>query len=135
MLIINFRGKEMNLLEARTVISKLKFGLISPNLNEQEQKSYQIWKNAIEDFNLKKLSGKEYLIGELKSRIQVAEFAEKIKYCRKYGHKEGLSHIGSGQSGTKVYANCAHCGMGYDRLLSSKEWANFDKRMHTPMTI
>ena len=125
----------MNLLEARTIISKLKFGLISPNLNEQEQKSYQIWKNAIEDFNLKKLSGKEYLIGELKSRIQVAEFSEKIKYCKKHGHTKGSSHIGSGQSGTKVYTNCAHCGMNYDRPLTQKEWEYNNKIMNTPMII
>jgi len=129
---INFRGKEINKLEAKSLISKLKSGLVFPNLNEQEQKVY---KKIIKFFNAKELSEKEYLIGELKSRIQVAEFSEKIKYCKKHGHTKGSSHIGSGQSGTKVYVNCAHCGMNYDRPLTQKEWENFDKMMNTPMII
>jgi len=132
---IEFRGKEISKLEAKTLIDKLKLGFTSPDLNEQEQKSYVIWKNAMESLNSKKLSEKRYLIGEIKSRIQAAEFAEKIKYCKKYGHTEDWLHICSGQSGTKVYANCARCGMNYERNLSVKEWENFDKMMNTPMSI
>ena len=142
MIKINFRGEEINKLKAKSLISKLGSGLISPNLNEQEQKVYKSLKKAIKYFNslsekqnLKNFEEKEYLIGTLKSRIKLAELEEKIKYCQENGHKEGSSSITSGQSRTQVYAHCTHCGMAYQRNLSTKEWIGFDKMMNTPMTI
>ncbi len=142
MLKINFRSKEISKLEAKILLSKLKSGLISLKLNEQEQKVYKSWKKAIEYFNsLSKkpnkinLSEKEYLIGELNSKIQIAGLGEKIKYCKKQGHVPKSEHISSGQSGTRVYGECKRCGMNYYRHLNSKEWENFHKMMNRPMTI
>ena len=142
MIKINFRDKEISKLEAKTLISKLESGLISPNLNEQEQKSYVLLKNAVQclnkiskNKNTKKLSEKEYLIHELSVSIKLTELGEKIKYCKEQGHSPKSESISSGQSGTKVYGECKRCGMGYTRPLSSKEWENFNRMMNTPMTI
>ncbi len=142
MIKINFRNKKISKLEAKVIISKLKSGLISLKLNEQEQKVYKSWKKTMEYFNsitktgnAEKLSEKNYLIGELNSRIRIAEFVEKMRYCKEHGHTPKSEHISSGQGGTRVYGDCKRCRMGYNRPLSSKEWENFHKIMNTPMTI
>lgn len=140
MIKINFRNKEISKLEAETLIQNLKTELISPNLSEQEQKRYKNLKNAMGYLNsisgkTRKLSEREYLIIELKSRIELAELREKIKYCEQHGHIPNHEHISAGQSGTKLYGECKRCGIDYNRPLISKEWEYFDKSMRTPMTI
>ncbi len=142
MIKINSRGKEISKLEAETLIQNLKTELISPNLNEQERAGYELIKKAIKSLEylnpnakIKELSEKEYLIGELNSKIKIAEFAEKREYCEQHGHIPNNEYVGSGQGGTKVYGECKRCGMDYDRPLNSKEWENFHKMMNLPITI
>ena len=139
----------MGELEAKLYLTELKTGIIKPNLTEEEKAEYikseegkkrdnEICKRRYgnEDSGIwKEFSEKDFLIHEIQVKLNFAELFKKIKYCNENGHSEGSSHMGCGQSGTKVYAVCKRCGMGYDRPLTSKEWEEFNKHMNTPMTI
>jgi hypothetical protein len=143
---IKFRDREMNLLEAKLYLTGLKTGIIPLNMSEKEKEEYaehESGKKASNELFERKgkkgiwklLNERQYLTSQLTSRIKITEQIEKIRYCEKHGHKEASSHIASGQSGTKVYAYCARCGLGYERGLTNKEGSFWDKEMHTPMSI
>jgi hypothetical protein len=143
---IKFRDKEMNLLEAKLYLVGLKTGIIPLNMNEKEKEEYldheagKKYSNEERERKGKKgiwklLNERQYLASQLNTRIQLTEHLNKIKYCKEHGHKEASSHIASGQGGTKVYAYCERCGMGYERGLTNKESSFWDKEMRTPMTI
>jgi hypothetical protein len=146
---IKFRGKEMNLLEAKLYVTQLKKGIVKPTLTKEEKADYTDWLNVIEKTNKRcerngtegilkpLLNENEYLTRTLEARIGLAEHFEKMEYCEKKGHKEikGSSHIASGSGGTRVYAHCSRCGSMYERNLTSKEWESFDEAMNTPFTI
>ena len=57
-------------------------------------------------------------------------------WCEEKGHDEASSHVAHGShTGTRVYAKCRRCGMGYTRSLTSKESQSLTKTLNTPMTI
>lgn len=134
---INFRGEKISKLEANILKLNLKLGLMDADLNEEEKKQYTLLKKSISSFKIKnkELSEKEYLIGELSSKIKIAELAEKIEYCEKHGHIHGSENTASGAGGTKVYGFCKRCGSEYARGLSVDEWDNFNRMMNTPFNI
>lgn len=103
--------------------------------NKFDESLFKSMNNALKSLGVKNLTKEKYLKGQEKTNKVIKELAKKIKYCNENGHTEGSSNISSGQSGTKVYANCTRCEMDYQRGLTTKEWADFDKEMNTPMTI
>ena len=130
---IEFRGKEIGELEAKTLISNLEKGVIKANLNKDEIILYNELISAGENsiFNVPK-SEEEFLINRLQMQINVGKLIEKFDYCKKNGHseKKGSSYFASGPSGTRVYATCSNCKMQYERKLTSEEWESFDKLMN-----
>lgn len=123
----------------RKEINDIKSGKKEVNLTDSQEKFYQ---NRL-DPELQKIlkhpgSRKDFLISELESKINMNELYAKLDYCRKHGHEEkkGSSYFASGShTGTRVYAYCSRCGQMYERNLTAKEREEFDKIMHTPMTI
>lgn len=133
MIKINFRGKEMSLLEAKVLRIGLKTGVIKLELKEEEKKAYTNRKELQESFSkfLKKeinFSENDYFINELNIAIQ----GGKLAYCKKYGHKESYPYS---NTGAVVYSICSRCKRSYQRGLTNKEAGDFDKVMRTPMTI
>ena len=112
-------------------------------LSKIDQEHYDSWNKAIEEnkkgeasiFNPYK-NEIDYAINWKQGQIKLYKNSLVKLICEEKGHKEVSSHIASGShTGTRVYANCGRCGMGYTRGLTSEESENFYKFMHTPMTI
>ena len=112
-------------------------------LSEEDQKHYDSWnkmieenkRNAAEIFKPYK-DEKTYAIRGKQGQINLYENALVKLVCEEKGHDEASSHVAHGShTGTRVYAKCRRCGMGYTRSLTSKESQSLTKTLNTPMTI
>ncbi|MFH1503489.1 MAG: hypothetical protein ABIE36_02440 [Candidatus Diapherotrites archaeon] len=123
---INFRGKEMKILDARGYITKLKTEIIRAELNEEEKIGYSIFKKA----HGEEATEKEYLIGTLEARIAIQGHLNKIEECREQVHKgeEVLMRDSFG----KALCYCHTCESTYNRRMTPEEWRDFNKKMNEP---
>ncbi|MGY4884868.1 MAG: hypothetical protein ACP5NZ_04795 [Nanobdellota archaeon] len=126
---INFRGEQMNMLEARAYLIGLNLGIVKVNLDENEKIDYDRWKRFRENRNdlSRTIQGKDvfknnnqrmYLIESLENKIESVKIAKKREYCSKYGHK--------GKEGVDC---CIRCGSLYDKN------SPFIKETKTPIEV
>ena len=133
---INFRKKEISLLEAGLYYLGLKSRIIKPNLTEDEKKVYESLKTIGDNSSL---SETKYLMNRLSTTINLYKLAEKREYCEKYGHKTKSSFLSGryGGSGLKLtaWARCSRCGLLYERSPTLAETKRWDDMMHKEITI
>jgi hypothetical protein len=149
-----FRGEYFTIKEAERIVRKIERGKIQPTeaeiLDYQQHKEEEIIKSKnlnemIRHFSRDKniqpfkedITIQDYLIMNIEEKIGNARYVEKIGYCEEHGHKfdKKTEHISSGMEGTIVHGRCPRCNLGYERILTLEEMANFYRRMNTPFTI
>jgi hypothetical protein len=96
---IEFRGKEMSILEAKTYIKDLKSGKIEAELSDEEREHYLRCKKDIDKYKncssetidlhalaifLSGRTEKEYLINQIKNKINFRLAEEKNKHTEEY---------------------------------------------------
>jgi hypothetical protein len=81
----NFRGKKMNLLEARLYLQEILDDKVKINLNETEKENYYAIKDVMEKYGHKEFSEKDYTIFLLEVFIDLKERFDRIKSFHTYG--------------------------------------------------
>jgi len=152
---VNFRGKEMGLLEARLYTLGLKLGIVNINLNEEEERCYLMWRNyremknkmakecieeqgrerfTKEDVVFKDLSERKYLIESLENKLISEKLTKNKIYCKEHGHKEekNSAYTSPGIEGAVTHYACSRCGDIYEKESTSYEDKNINKPIYNP---